>query len=73
MHLQSRLHQSGHLKKETPLTPEKLKKLLHEKIDTVDFEQAKMDIQRFIKDPSRLDVWGKPFFKSLVDHLIINT
>jgi len=72
LHLHSRLYQSSHLDIATPLTPEKLKTLLHEKIDTVDFEQAKIDIQRFIKDPSRLDVWGKSFFNSLVDHIIMN-
>ena len=71
-HLHSRLYQSSHLDIATPLTPEKLKTLLHEKIDTVDFEQAKIDIQRFIKDPSRLDVWGKSFFNSLVDHIIMD-
>lgn len=69
-HLQERLYQSGHLDSSVLVTPNYFKQLLLEKINHVDFDNAKLDIQRFIKDSDRLNVWSKVFFKSIVDQIV---
>ena len=68
-HLEARLHQSGHLEMFIKLSSDYFKELLVKKIDTINFDQAKSDIQRFIKDPKRLNLWNKAFFKTLVEQI----
>ena len=51
------------------LTLEELKKLLCEKFDTVDFEDAKKDVRIFIDDDSTLDLWNADFFKAITQNL----
>lgn len=44
--------------------------LLQERIGSVDINQAKADIQRFIpKDSTVLDIWGEQYFSDLVERL----
>ena len=72
-HLEERMKQSGHLKEHECLTRHSLNELLKEKIRTVDFQQAKMDIERFIKEPQRLNIWSIDFFMSLIDKIHIQS
>lgn len=51
------------------ISEKELKKLLVEKIDTVDFKRVKADIIRFVPDSHRLDIWSPKYFKDLIDHL----
>ncbi|MCD6212223.1 MAG: nucleotidyl transferase AbiEii/AbiGii toxin family protein [Sulfurovum sp.] len=73
-HLQERMQESGNwgsgnFNKEDTLTEEKLKELLKEKIDTLDIEKAKEDIQVFVRDQSVLDFWSRDYFKLLTDRM----
>ena len=54
-----------------PLTLETVKKLLSEKFSSVDFESAKEDVAKFIKDTESLKIWKKDLFLSTLDQLEI--
>ena len=68
-HLQERMIESGDLNREERLSKEKLKALMKEKIDTLDIDKAKQEVQVFIKDPSVLDFWSRDYFKLLTDRM----
>lgn len=50
------------MKREQPLALEEVKSLLMSKLETIDMESAKQDVQPFLRDPSQLDVWSIDFF-----------
>lgn len=62
-HLENRMKQTGHLKADEVLTEEILKQKLFEKIDSIDFNKAKKDVENLLKDPSSLELWSKEFFR----------
>jgi hypothetical protein len=68
-HLKSRLTQSGHWKISQELTHQQLLDLLHHKIQSVDFDAAKLDVVNFIKDKSAINLWSKEFFYELTKKL----
>lgn len=51
------------------MTLQELKAELDRRIDAVDFEAAKADVQPFIVDASELALWGKPFFREIAQRL----
>jgi predicted nucleotidyltransferase component of viral defense system len=50
---------------------ETVRKLLAERIETVDFDKVKADVIRFIPDSHRLDVWSPKYFHDLMSYLQI--
>lgn len=65
-HLEQRLRQSGD---RDVITPQVFRKDLHDAIDALDVDQAKRDIEPFVKNPETLDVWSHTFFHTLVDRI----
>lgn len=51
------------------LTLDRLKKMLCDRFDSIDYESAKKDIYDFISDKSQLDIWSADFFKSITMNL----
>lgn len=68
-HLQKRLEQTGHWKENKSLTKENLKKMLIEKFNFINIEQAKKDVQRFIDNKDSIFVWSKDFFQNIINNL----
>jgi predicted nucleotidyltransferase component of viral defense system len=68
-HLATRLKQSGYIGTDETLTIPQLKRMLCEKFATIDFDQAKRDVQPFIKNPSATDVWKPEFFYAITEDL----
>ena len=54
------------------LTLERVKELLKEKFDSVDYKSAKEDVKNFIEDKESLNLWKKEFFISTLDSLKAN-
>ncbi len=46
-----------------------LKVLLTKKVETIDWENAKLDVNPFIKDSRELDLWSTRFFLALINRL----
>jgi predicted nucleotidyltransferase component of viral defense system len=67
-HFAERAHGSGYLDEEK-LTEQQFRKLLTNRINSVDMEKVKADAIRFIPDGSKLDIWSKKYFNDLSAHL----
>ncbi len=67
-HLSKRIRQSGELKDQRIDAPV-LFRLLQERIPSLNVAQAVSDIQPFIKDKAKLDIWSEDYFLDLITHL----
>ena len=65
-HLEQRLRQSGD---RDVITPQAFRKDLHNAIDALNVDNAKRDIEPFVRTPEMLEVWSHAFFHSLVDRI----
>ncbi|AZI19908.1 nucleotidyl transferase AbiEii/AbiGii toxin family protein [Chryseobacterium taklimakanense] len=70
-HFLFRSKDNGDWQKET-MTEQEFRKLLYDRIETVNLETAKNDAKRFISDPKTLDIWSKDYFKDLIKYMKIN-
>lgn len=61
-HLKERLIQSGHIDEQVDFTLNFVKQKLTERFENIDFIQAKMDINPFIRDASMINLWCSDFF-----------
>ena len=48
---------------------DKIRIILRERFDKIDFSQARKDVEPFIRDTSVLDIWSTEFFKQITDEL----
>ncbi len=69
-HLKERMVESGDFDRDDELTLEKLKDLLHKKIDTLDIQKVKDEVKVFIKNSDRLEFWSMEYFKLLADKVV---
>lgn len=68
-HLQQRMEQSGHWQTSAKMDLTDLNKLLIERFEHVDFEQAKSDVRPFIQNDDELALWSREFFASLIERV----
>ncbi len=68
-YLRSQLINDGFLNETQAFGMDELKAALRAKIESVDFDKAKIDVRPFLKDSSVLDCWSKDYFVSLIDLL----
>ena len=68
-HLKERLADSGTIEREAPFTMGTLKAMLAERFESVDYSQARKDVEPFIHDPSVLDVWSADFFRQITENI----
>lgn len=75
IHLKSRLSQSCKYLKEnniqipSELSKETIKNLLLQRIESLDVEKAKNDVQPFIKDMREIELWSKEFFVAVIENM----
>lgn len=70
-HLCQRMKESGNFDKEI-LTKEEFAELLHNKIYTLDIEQAINEVKGFVKDTRVFDFWSKDYFKLLASRVVFS-
>jgi len=66
-HLDARMLQSGHKKRDGKLTSGLFRELIRERIETLDVTSAKDDVIRFLSLPADLSIWSKEFFMSVAE------
>lgn len=72
-YLENKLKNTGGvIDEKEELTLERVKELLKEKFDSVDYKLAKEDVKNFIEDIESLNLWKKEFFISTLDSLKAN-
>lgn len=68
-HLRARLIDSGYISENQECTLEEIKTMLKNRFDSIDFLQARKDVEPFICDTSVLDIWSSEFFKQITEGL----
>ena len=64
-HLKARLVDSGFVDEDFDLTRDALIAMLCNRFAAIDYEQAKQDVQPFVKDKSTLKIWNAEFFTEI--------
>lgn len=64
-HLQARMRQTEHLDPQETLTPEMIHQLLYNKFNTIDYNQARHDVDVFLKDTKKTLLWSPDFFNAI--------
>lgn len=71
-HLRERLLQTSFITEEDSCTLETVKKMLIDKFNEIDFDEAKKDVEPFIKNTNQLTMWNADFFIQITDKIISN-
>jgi len=61
-HLEQRMRQTGHWEGPAPLTAGDLRDLLSTRVEKVDIDQIRREVEPFVKDAAALALWSKEFF-----------
>ena len=69
IHLRERLLQSRYITEDVQCSLDEVKQMLQEKFESIDYQQAKSDVEPFIHDTSSLDLWCADFFKQISENL----
>jgi hypothetical protein len=68
-HLEQRMRQTGHWKGPAPLTAGDLRDLLAKRIEKVDIDQIRREVEPFVKDAAGLAIWSKEFFLDVASRI----
>jgi predicted nucleotidyltransferase component of viral defense system len=70
-HLEQRMRQTGHWAGPSALREEEFRLLLTRRIDRVDVNQIRREVEPFVKDPGSLALWSKEFFRDVASRIKI--
>jgi predicted nucleotidyltransferase component of viral defense system len=70
-HLEQRMRQTGHWEGPAPLTTEDLRDMLKRRVDKVDIDQIRREVEPFVKDAAALAIWSKEFFLDVASRIKI--
>lgn len=70
-HLEQRMRQTGHWKGASKLSPVEFQKKLSHRISQIDIDQARKEVEPFIKDPHSIALWSKEFFLDVASRIKI--
>jgi len=68
-HLEQRMRQTGDWKDDAPLTSESFKDLLTKGINNLDVDQARNEVEPFVKNPENLSIWSHEFFLEVASRI----
>lgn len=68
-HLRERLIDSGYISQSEDCSLAAIKRMLSERFDSIDYAQARHDVEPFIHDSTVMDVWSPDFFKQITENL----
>jgi hypothetical protein len=64
-HLAERSRQSGHWPMDQAFTTDTLQSLLADRINRLNVNQARVDVERFIAGPQPLAIWSRDYFTQI--------
>lgn len=70
-HLEQRMIQSGDLKKDEKIDREKFFALAMDAVENLDVDQARKEVEPFVKNPDALKVWSKEFFRDVASRIVL--
>ena len=65
------MRQTGHWAGKAPLTAAELRDLMTRRIDKVDIDQIRREVEPFVKDAASLAIWSKKFFLDVTSRIKI--
>lgn len=68
-HLETRMRQSGHWDEVRSLEADDARNLLKNRIQSIDWQQAKADVLPFLRIPQSLNLWGIDLFNEAVQRI----
>lgn len=68
-HLRERLIQSGYISADQHCSLDDVKQSLYDRFLQIDYQQARQDVEPFIRDHASLDIWSYEFFKQITEGL----
>ncbi len=71
-HLESRMRQSGHYLDDAPLDDVAFRRILGEKIEDLDVQAARADVERFLVYSSSVAIWSREFFFAVAEKIVVN-
>jgi hypothetical protein len=70
-HLEQRMRQTEHWAGSAPLTAGDLRDLMARRVDGVDIDQIRREVEPFVKDAAALAIWTKEFFLDVASRIKI--
>ena len=70
-HLEKRMRQTGHWKSEKPLSPNEFRSLLEKRIENLDFGMTRHEVEPYVKEPKKLEIWSQKFFMDIATRIKI--
>lgn len=70
-HLEQRMIQSGHLKKTQHLDRERFMDIASKTVEGLDVNQAKREVEPFVREPETLTVWSREFFRDVIRRIVL--
>jgi hypothetical protein len=68
-HLEQRMRQTGHWTQSVSLTAEDLRDSVSKRIEKVDIDQIRREVEPFVKDAAGLAIWSKEFFLDVASRI----
>jgi predicted nucleotidyltransferase component of viral defense system len=70
-HLEQRMRQTGHWEKKTIFTEEDFHEKLSQRINQINIEQMRKDVEPFVKNTESLSLWSRDFFREVATRIKI--
>lgn len=70
-HLEQRMRQTGDWEGPSPLTGERLRELLSERIEGLNIDRLRGEVEPFVKSPEDLSIWSREFFREVASRIEI--
>ncbi len=70
-HLEARMRQSGHYDDPVALDESTFRSMLAKRIESLDIDAARSEVERFLIDPATVRVWSGEFFLSVAQRISI--
>lgn len=68
-HLEQRMRQSGYWTEQVPLDRPTLMAKLTNSVQSLDVEQARQEVSRFVRDKASLEIWSTDFFLQIIGRI----
>jgi len=70
-HLEQRMRQTGHWISDKALSTQVFHKLLRERIETLDVDMARLEVEPYVKNLETLNLWSREFFIDIASRIVI--
>lgn len=70
-HLEKRMRQTGHWTSEKTLSTNEFRSLLEKRIEGLDVGVVRQEVEPYLKEPKKLEIWSQEFFMDIATRIIL--